>query len=60
MTTKNQTSIETLQPAEVWKNFYSLTQIPRQSKNEKKAAEYIYQFGKKSGLHFSSNIRPVN
>jgi dipeptidase D len=50
MATKKQTSIATLQPCEVWKHFYALTQIPRPSKKEKKAAEYILQFGKKLGL----------
>ncbi|MDR3287590.1 MAG: aminoacyl-histidine dipeptidase [Prevotellaceae bacterium] len=50
MTTKKQTTIETLQPSEVWKNFYALTQIPRPSKKEKKAAEYLLQFGKNLGL----------
>ncbi|MDR1553669.1 MAG: aminoacyl-histidine dipeptidase [Prevotellaceae bacterium] len=50
MTTNKQVSIETLKPNEVWKNFYALTQIPRPSKAEKKAAEYILQFGKKLGL----------
>ncbi|MDR2651441.1 MAG: M20/M25/M40 family metallo-hydrolase, partial [Prevotellaceae bacterium] len=50
MATKQQISIETLKPNEVWKNFYALTQIPRPSKKEKKAAEYILQFGKNLGL----------
>ncbi|MDR1348224.1 MAG: aminoacyl-histidine dipeptidase [Prevotellaceae bacterium] len=50
MATKKQVSIETLQPNEVWKNFYALTQIPRPSKKESKAAEYLLQFGKKLGL----------
>jgi dipeptidase D len=50
MAIKKQTSIETLQPKELWKNFYALTQIPRPSKKEKKAAEYVLQFGKKLGL----------
>ncbi|MDR2292247.1 MAG: beta-Ala-His dipeptidase, partial [Prevotellaceae bacterium] len=50
MTTNKQISIETLKPNEVWKNFYALTQIPRPSKKEKKAAEYILRFGEKLGL----------
>ncbi|MDR3227605.1 MAG: beta-Ala-His dipeptidase, partial [Prevotellaceae bacterium] len=50
MATKKQTTIATLQPNEVWKNFYALTQIPRPSKKEQKAAEYILQFGKNLGL----------
>ena len=50
MATKKQNSIAELQPTEVWKHFYELTQIPRPSKKEKKAAEYLLQFGKKLGL----------
>ncbi|MDR2065590.1 MAG: aminoacyl-histidine dipeptidase [Prevotellaceae bacterium] len=50
MTEKKQISIATLKPNEVWKNFYALTQIPRPSKKEKKAAEYILHFGEKLGL----------
>jgi dipeptidase D len=50
MATKTQNSIAELQPKEVWKHFYALTQIPRPSKKEQKAAEYILQFGKKLGL----------
>ena len=50
MATKEQTSIATLQPSEVWKHFYALTQIPRPSKKEKKAAEYLLEFGKNLGL----------
>ena len=49
-TTKKQTSISELQPKEVWRHFYALTQIPRPSKKEQKAAEYILEFGKKLGL----------
>ncbi|MDR0755229.1 MAG: aminoacyl-histidine dipeptidase [Prevotellaceae bacterium] len=50
MMKNKQISIETLDPNEVWKNFYALTQIPRPSKKEKKAAEYILHFGEKLGL----------
>ena len=39
-----------LQPALLWKNFYSLTQIPRPSKHEAKIREFIVQFGKNHGL----------
>ena len=42
--------ISELNPQRVWKNFYELTKIPRPSKNEGRAAEYLYQFGKKLGL----------
>lgn len=43
-------TIKELDPQIVWKNFYALTRIPRPSKNEGKAAEYMYEFGKSLGL----------
>ncbi len=43
-------TIAQLAPEQVWKNFYELTKIPRPSKFEQAAAEYIYQFGLKLGL----------
>lgn len=43
-------TIKDLNPQLVWKNFYSLTQIPRPSKKEEKAVEFLYQFGKNLGL----------
>lgn len=39
-----------LNPKCVWKNFHSLTQIPRPSKHEGKAADFICKFGKDLGL----------
>ena len=42
--------LKDLNPELVWKNFYALTQIPRPSKKEGKAAEYLYDFGKSLGL----------
>ena len=39
-----------LQPASLWKHFYSLTQIPRPSKKEEKVRDFIADFGKKLGL----------
>ena len=42
--------IKDLNPKNVWANFYSLTQIPRPSKKEGKAVEFMYEFGKKLGL----------
>jgi dipeptidase D len=43
-------SILDLKPANVWKHFYALTQIPRPSGHCGKVTEYIEQFGKKLGL----------
>ncbi len=39
-----------LNPTALWKIFHDLTRIPRPSKKEAKAAEYVYEFGKKLGL----------
>lgn len=42
--------LKDLNPQLVWKNFYALTQIPRPSKKEGKAVEFLYEFGKSLGL----------
>ena len=42
--------ISKLEPVSLWENFYALTQIPRPSKKEKQAADYVTEFGKKLGL----------
>ena len=43
-------TIKELDPQVVWKNFYALTQIPRPSKHEELAVEYLYNWGKEHGL----------
>ena len=43
-------TVKDLNPSCVWKNFYELTRIPRPSKKEGKAVEYLYNFGKSLGL----------
>lgn len=43
-------SISELKPTRVWKNFHSLTQIPRPSKKEGKAVLFLEKFGKDLGL----------
>jgi dipeptidase D len=42
--------IRSLKPQSVWENFFKLTQIPRPSKKELKAANFIKQFGENLGL----------
>ncbi|PID90702.1 MAG: cytosol nonspecific dipeptidase [Bacteroidetes bacterium] len=49
--------IKKLQPAEVWENFYALTQIPRPSKHEQQGIEFLEKFGKDHGLE--TIIEPV-
>ncbi len=39
-----------LEPTEVWKNFYSLTQIPRPSHHEERIQQFMFDFGKNLGL----------
>ncbi len=39
-----------LEPKALWKNFYSLTQIPRPSKKEVQVQEFVVNFGKSLGL----------
>ena len=43
-------SIANLKPERVWKHFYSLTQVPRPSKKEIKAVEFIEKFGRDNKL----------
>ncbi len=39
-----------LEPKALWKNFYSLTQIPRPSKKEEKVIEFLKKFGEDLGI----------
>lgn len=39
-----------LAPQELWRNFYSLTQIPRPSGHTEKVRDFLVDFGKKNGL----------
>jgi dipeptidase D len=43
-------NIKDLQPAEIWKHFYTLTQIPRPSKKEAAVIAYMKKFGEDLGL----------
>ncbi len=42
--------IKDLNPAQLWKFFHDLTQIPRPSKKEDKVVEYVKKFGEDRGL----------
>jgi len=44
-------NIESLSPAGLWKNFKSLTQIPRPSKKEGRIIEFVKNFGEDLGLN---------
>jgi dipeptidase D len=43
-------NVKDLKPNAVWKIFYELTQIPRPSKKEKRAAEFVKKFGERLKL----------
>ena len=43
-------AILSLAPQNVWKHFYSLTQIPRPSGHMERVTEFLLQFGKGLGL----------
>ena len=43
-------TIDNLDPKCVWKNFYALTQIPRPSKKEWRAVDFMENFGRNLGL----------
>ena len=43
-------TIQELQPNGIWKNFHSLTQIPRPSKKEAKVIAFMKQWGEDHGL----------
>jgi len=38
-------ALDTLEPRDVWQNFYDLTQVPRQSKHEEQIRDFLVQFG---------------
>lgn len=44
------TSITTLQPTQLWQNFAQLNAIPRASKKEEKAIQFVKSFGEQLGL----------
>ncbi|GJQ62697.1 MAG: aminoacyl-histidine dipeptidase [Melioribacteraceae bacterium] len=47
--------IEGLKPEIVWQRFYELTQVPRPSKKEEKAVEYVRNFAKERNLEFKED-----
>lgn len=42
--------ILSLQPARLWQHFYDLTQLPRPSKKERRAVDFVAAFGRQLGL----------
>ncbi|MBK8945740.1 MAG: aminoacyl-histidine dipeptidase [Ignavibacteriae bacterium] len=48
-------AIEGLKPELLWQNFYELSQIPRPSKRERKAVEFVKQFAQKNNFNFKED-----
>ncbi|MDA3929544.1 MAG: aminoacyl-histidine dipeptidase [Prolixibacteraceae bacterium] len=42
--------IRNIEPKDLWESFYAITQIPRPSKKELKAAQFVKEYGEKLGL----------
>ncbi len=45
-------AIEGLKPELLWQQFYELSQVPRPSKREQKAVEFVKEFAKKNNFNF--------
>jgi dipeptidase D len=43
-------ALGTLEPQDVWQNFYDLTQVPRPSHHEEQVRDFMVQFGEELGL----------
>jgi dipeptidase D len=43
-------AVKTMKPADVWQNFYDVTQVPRPSHHEEKIRDFLVQFGKDLNL----------
>lgn len=49
------TAIDGLKPALLWQHFYELSQVPRPSKREHKAVEFVRQFAIKNNFKFKED-----
>ena len=43
-------TIKDLEPKSVWTAFYELSQVPRPSKHEEKAQQFLLDWGKEHGV----------
>ncbi|MCB0730742.1 MAG: aminoacyl-histidine dipeptidase [Ignavibacteriae bacterium] len=48
-------AIEGLKPELLWQHFYELSQIPRPSKREEKAVEFVREFARKNNFEFKED-----
>ena len=53
-------TILSLAPQNVWKHFYSLTQVPRPSGYLKKVQEFLLNFGKSVGVNSRRQTRIIS
>ena len=49
-------TIKDLEPKSVWTNFYDFSQVPRPSKHEEKAQEFLLEWGKKHNVAVEREI----
>ena len=47
--------VSNVEPTEVWKNFVLLNQVPRPSKKEERAIEFLISFAKKNNLEYKQD-----
>ena len=47
--------VSNVEPAEVWKNFVLLNQVPRPSKKEERVIEFLISFAKKNNLEYKQD-----
>ena len=48
-------AIEGLKPELLWQQFYELSQVPRPSKREQKAVDFVKEFAKKNNFNFKED-----
>ena len=53
-------TILSLAPQNVWKHFYSLTQVPRPSGYLKKVQEFLLNFGKSVGVESFQDLSLIH
>ncbi len=48
-------AIKGLKPELLWQHFYELSQVPRPSKREEKAVEFVREFARKNNFNFKED-----
>ena len=47
--------VSNVKPVEIWKNFVSLNQVPRPSKNEEKVIQFLISFAQNNNLEYKQD-----